>query len=143
MEAIRAISNRVELVRQPSVVRNLATTSNLRLLDSEVDTLELLMDQTQARYPNQTLPPDTPVMYGVLWAEMVAKFGLPAFTDALSKVIRSSKFFPDPMDIEAQCAATKREQYEASNAARYIREHDNAKAQWVRERAEDRMAEAK
>ena len=65
------------------------------------------------------------------------KYDLRQFHQALSTAIRGNKFFPPPEEIreviEAQ-AYSRRLEYQAQKA---IREHDEAKAQWERERAED------
>jgi hypothetical protein len=72
-------------------------------------TLAKLMAQTQARYPNQTLPEGTPDMYLVEWEEIALEFGLETFREGLSKAIRVSKFFPDPLDIKEHCIAVRAE----------------------------------
>ena len=96
-----------------------------------------LMAQTQARYPNQTLPPGTPDMYLVEWEELVLKFGLQPFRDALSKAIRSSRFFPDPQEIRDLLQVKKRDTAAHAESQKFLRQQDEWKAQWQRERLED------
>lgn len=96
-----------------------------------------LMAQTQARYPNQPLPPGTPEMYLTEWKELALQFGLPAFRDALSRVIRSSRLFPDPLEIRELLRAKKRADSERAESQKILRQFDEWKAQWLRERAED------
>ena len=99
--------------------------------------LSRLMTQVQARYPNQTLPPGTPEMYLAEWKELALQFGLSAFQEALAKAIRSSHLFPDPLEIRELLHAKKRADSERAESQKILRQFDEWKAQWLRERAED------
>ena len=68
---------------------------------------------------------------------MALKFGMVTFQAGLSKAIRESKFFPDPVDIRAHCEAIHREHLESAAAAREIRKVETWRQQWERERDED------
>jgi len=100
-------------------------------------TLNTLMAQAQARYPNRPLPPGTPEMYLAEWKELALQFGLPAFQEALSKAIRSSRLFPDPLEIRDLLQAKKHADSERAKSQKILRQLDEWQAQWLRERAED------
>jgi len=99
--------------------------------------LASLMAQVQARYPNQPLPPGTPEMYLTEWKELAQQFGLSAFQEALSKAIRSSRVFPDPLEIRELLHAKKRADSERAESQKILRQLGEWQAQWLRERAED------
>lgn len=138
MEALRKVKLE-ELIPTPpsSVSVSLTTPSGPPLPEGMGWALSTLMAQTQARYPNQTLPPGTPDMYLVEWEELTLKFGLQAFRDALSKAIRSSRFFPDPQHIRELLLAKKRADSAHAESQKFLRQQDEWKAQWQRERLED------
>jgi hypothetical protein len=99
-----------------------------------------MMAETQARYPSQELPEGTPDMYLAQWERIAGKFGMVAFHAALLQTIEDRdrpRFFPDPLEIEDRIRAARREYDRQTSAQRAIREHDAAKLQWFRERAED------
>lgn len=100
MEPIRSIA-----VNQPqsNASVSLTTRSGPPLPAGMGMALATLMAQTQARYPNQTLPEGTPDMYLVEWEEIALKYGLAMFQAGLSRVLRNSRFFPDPLDIREAC----------------------------------------
>lgn len=102
----------------------------------------LLMKQAKDRYPNQQLPEVTQEMYLTEWEELALKYGLHRFREALSTAIRESKFFPAPEDIREVCEAQAYSLRLEYQAQKHIRENDAAKAQWERERAEDKAREA-
>jgi len=105
------------------------------------------MAQTVARYPKQKLLPLTTDMYLAEWEEMVLRYGLDPFRNALSKAIRDRErapFFPEPHDIEAHLLAPIQAEQAAARAEREQRESrrhleafDEMKARWLREREED------
>ena len=134
MERIKDSETYLENLLQPSVSVSLATISKQRLTDEKVDQLGLLMAQTQALYPNQELPDMTPDMYLVQWEEMALKYGMEAFTLALSKVIRVSKFFPDPFDIREACEESARTARSAAHARKVSEDLAAWKKQWEAER---------
>ena len=112
MEAIRERIGAIKqggLIPQSSDSVSLTTRSGPPLPAGMGLTLAKLMAQTQARYPNQTLPEGTPDMYLVEWEEMALEFGLETFKEGLSKAIRDSRFFPDPHGIKDHCIAVQRE----------------------------------
>lgn len=102
----------------------------------------LLMKQTKDRFINQQLPEVTQEMYLTEWEEMALRYGLEAFRDALSTAIRESKFFPPPEDIRGVCEARAYSRSMENSAQRFIGEMAAARAQWERERAEDREGKA-
>jgi hypothetical protein len=109
MEAISRI-NLPELALQSSDSVSLTTRSGPQLPAEQVETLGRLMAQTQARYPNQQLSEGTPDMYLAEWEEMTLTHGLETFRSALLRVMRASRFFPDPMDIREACKSIREEQ---------------------------------
>jgi hypothetical protein len=74
---------------------------------------------------------------------MVLKYSLPIFQAGLLKAIREARFFPDPLVLREHCEALKRGGREREEALVRIREVDEWKAQWLKERAEDLAAEVK
>jgi hypothetical protein len=98
--------------------------------------LAKLMAQTQARYPNQTLPEGTPDMYLVEWEEVALEFGLEAFKEGLSKAIRENRFFPDPHGIKEHCVAMQRDEGEHRRGRAAAAQVVTWREQWERERAE-------
>jgi hypothetical protein len=138
MEAISKIKL-PELAQPSSEAVSLAPTSPPQVSASSASSLMVMMAQAQARYPNQTLPPETPEMYLIEWAEIVVKYGLVPFRDALSTAMRESDFFPSPNVIREWCESIAASRRNESSAERYIREQDEWKAQWEREREEDRL----
>ena len=98
--------------------------------------LKALWDQTIARYPKQEIGPLTTEMYLSEWEEMVVRYRIEPFGNALSKVLRDrarAPFFPEPHEIEAELRS------EASLRAgrKAVTQIDEWKAQWMRERDED------
>ena len=137
MEALRKVKlSELEPTPPSTGSVSLTTPSGPPLPEGMGWALSTLMAQTQARYPNQTLPPGTPDMYLVEWEELALKFGLEAFRDALSKAIRSSRFFPDPQEIRELLQAKKREAAAHAESRKLLRQMDEWKAQWQRERLE-------
>jgi hypothetical protein len=76
-------------------------------------------------------------MYLVEWEEMTARYGLPAFRDALSKSIRESDFFPDPKLIRTFCCESRATDGNRRRTLEYLAEMDSAKARYLAEREED------
>jgi hypothetical protein len=105
-------------------------------------TLATLMDETQARYPNQMLLPGTPEMYLAEWEEMAQRYGLEGFRAGLLKAIREPErhFFPAPEDIRAHCACARRQEREREETLRVLKQEAEWKARCERERAEDAAA---
>ena len=141
---MQALSTIAALEIVPAPPRNeeltLAVASGMQLPVAQVETLGMFMAQTQARYPKQELPEGTPDMYLAEWEEMAVKYGLMAFRDALSRVLRNRdrpQFFPEPHEIEAYCEASFRDQSNRLRGEKAVREFDELKAQSDRERAED------
>jgi hypothetical protein len=99
-----------------------------------------LMKETKDNYINQELPETTQKMYLAQWTRMVQRYGLEEFRGALLTVIQVSKFFPPPEDIREVCASRAYGQGMRRSAQKAIRELDEAKALWERQRAEDRAA---
>ena len=138
MEALRKIKLAELEPPQPSSGSvSLTTPSGPPLPDGMGWALSTLMAQVQARYPNQTLPPGTPDMYLVEWEELALQFGLQAFRDALSKAIRSWRFFPDPLEIRDLLLAKKHADSAHAETQKFLRQQEDWKAQWLRERLED------
>lgn len=68
---------------------------------------------------------------------MAMRFGLTMFRDGLSKAIRESEFFPDPTVVRAECVALSTAKAHEEGARSAIKIVDDARALWVRERAEE------
>ncbi len=151
MESLRSIGKSLELAPtsapQSSGSVSLLRPSETRLSAVTEDALALLLAQTVARYPKQKLLPLTTDMYLAEWEEMVLRYGLDPFRNALSKAIRDRErapFFPEPHDIEAHLLATIRAEEmavrverEQRESRRHLEAFDEMKARWLRERAED------
>jgi hypothetical protein len=136
MEAIRKIKLD-ELAPRPSEGVSLATRSGPPLPAGMGLMLSKLMAEAQAFMPNQTLPEGTPDMYLTAWEEIALRVGLKTFREGLWKALREADFFPSQKAIEERCMEIRRAEGDRHRAQEMIRQHDEAKAQWERERAED------
>lgn len=136
METLREIqlASRPQSSGSPSLVTQLTR----HVPDAQAEELLDLMEQTQAGYPNQTLPPLTPDMYLAQWEEIVVEFGMPAFRAALWRAICESDFFPGPKSIRNECELARRKERERARTTGYLTQLQQWKEQWERERAEDR-----
>ena len=136
MEAISRIKLD-ELAPQSSGEASLLIRRGPRLDAATEAVIQRLWMETVAAYPNQVLPPATPDMWLVKWEEMILRFGVSLFRDALSKAV-DGKFFPTPDSIKEWCESLAETRRSETDAQKYLREHEEMKAQWERERAEDK-----
>lgn len=142
MEALSTIVKRTEMglaaIQPCSGELSLARRSGPSLPEGMGLALATLMDEVQARYPNQALLPSTVEMHLAQWEDLAMKFGMEAFRAALLRAVRESRFFPDPLDIEAHCAAAARERRERAEAQKLSDDLERWKAQCAAEAAEER-----
>ena len=138
MQALSTISNSTELVQHSSDKMSLTRPSGISSSDGMATAL--LMRQTSSRYTNQVITEPTKEMHLAEWEEMVIKYGLQPFRDALSKVIRASRFFPDPQDLWEACrepARVARTERDATETQELLRKQDAARELCRKERAEE------
>ena len=82
---------------------SLSKVSPTQLPTSSVQGVAVLMAQTAAYFPHQTIVPATSKVWLARWMELTKTYGLEIFEAALSKVVHESEFIPMPAKIEAQC----------------------------------------
>ena len=103
MELISQISQ-VQVLQQSHDNVSLTIRSGPPLPDGMAQQLTVLLAETHAAYPNQTLPEGTPDMYLAQWEEIALRFKMKVFVAGLSRAIRENKFFPDPHEIRKHCS---------------------------------------
>lgn len=130
------MDNKTELAQLNNDASLVTLASTPHLPDSELRSLHVMMRQARALKPNQDIPEDTAVMYALEWAEMVQKYGLKTFRDALLRALRESQFFPDPAAIRERCEALSDAEVMRERGRQAIREHDERVARCKAERAQ-------
>lgn len=127
----------LDKVLQARETSALVPASGRRLTDSEIDQLEMLMDQTKRNYFAQEIPPETAEMWAPMWAALAVKHGIEALRKALQDHMAASRFFPLPAELRERLEA--RSASDASRAAAL--KHMNDLAHWKtvceRERREE------
>jgi hypothetical protein len=105
--------------------------------NSDLAQVPALMAQMKANYPGQELLPETADMWMAAWLEMVLDYGLEPFRAALIPLLRSSRFFPHPAEIEEAIEAKRAEERAERDLQRsqdQRREHMAEFWAWVDER---------
>ncbi len=143
MHHLSSIQQPAELDRaQPSnACVSLTSISSISRADGMA--LTVLMKQVKDRYIKQQIPETTQEMYLAEWEEMVLRYGLVPFRDALLKVIRDDErapFFPEPDEIRKVCRAAARAEREREETKEQLKKQAEWKATWERERAADLAA---
>lgn len=136
MDNLRSIAPALGIDRTPARPSSgnvtLLPPSAARLNAATEDALLLLMAQTSARYPKQEMLPLTTDMYLAEWEQMVLRYGLDPFRDALSRAIHNrarAPFFPEPHEIEEEIRA----ELSARRNRAVITSIDEARQRWERE----------
>lgn len=131
-----------ELAEAPaaSAALDLAKVSGPQPSTLLVQQVTSLLAQTESRYPHQELDPVTSRMYMAEWLEMAVRYGKNPLAESLMQLFRDPErpnFFPSPDEIRAVLHARKVAEVSRTRAENAMKELENAKATWERERAED------
>jgi hypothetical protein len=93
-----------KILRAPETnSRGLASAKHLT--NSELNQLEMLMEQTKAAYPAQSIPPETAEMHAPAWIALSTLYGISAMRKALQRHMLMSRFFPLPSDVREHLEA--------------------------------------
>lgn len=128
MQALKHIQS--PLAQQPLSANLSVMKRSAKLSATDLAFLAVLFADMQARFPNQTILKTTVQAYMHDWEEMVLKFGMDCFQEALSKVSQTTEFFPHPAEIRSVCQDLKRSARQDNDAQRYLQELAEWQKRW-------------
>ena len=137
MQPISSVQVDVEQAERPKANANSSKALLAPLPASSLMALGELMIETKAFYFAQTISPATANAHAKEWATLARVYGIETFKSALIQAKRSSEFFPSPVILRRGCDALAKAAQQRGRATKVIAQHDDARALWLREYAED------